>query len=1704
MQILNPVVAQVSPNIYAAAQQAGLDSTGLNQVEQMSFAIKKHRELNKLKPDLARSEFDKLDSRIKEGMKFLFKDSSYLEPPADAGDKVWGAVKSVGKALASPLIALFSVAHSYNRVINSPYLAMRESQETGQAFFSKKVWSAAWDGKEIYDTQALKEATSMFGKEDIAVARGLLAGKTPGEIIQEYGKVDNKILASITKAFDKPDDFRQILDGVKYAQVSPGRDIARMMDDKPPASGGLHGNYIDGTTKNVSGVLDFVYQLVIDPLTWLTGGGSKAFTVGERLSKTITEAANAGDLAGGVAKVMQNRRVNQLWENELGPAIKNYSDATTTAEKTVAYDEIARQFPGYRNREVIDTLSRGKVHDAGSAKNFFEQAQNVHLMLSGRVDGVTYYRNGVAVAKRSRNMSDGMIVALDSIFNPTTSRTVGRLNIKGRSIVELEKQGNDVHDVLLKAGQSLDDLASNQTILTAQKEIKGLKKLGKLAARSPAGLEIKIGENAIQTAQNFNTVARQLLPRDLANFLTTKFIESKADEQAVIVRNLYASIMLKHGLNGHPDGEKLIETVLRDKFGDKVGFTTVSKTGINPDHVKFMDPNSIKLENNVPTLVNDHPIQTWQSTQAIGSLPYEDIAKIAYQIKSKKNIINAMGGATSSDFSRKIVDAWSILTLFPRLGIRSAIDEGLMFILTAPGKDLLDYALRKGNRLGKVSTAFTGSKESTGPIKALLGKMLSNNTYDAISPVQREQIVNKLAKDLGVNPAELSNIQKRLAIGKHAEELFGKMLDDESTGYLLQALVHQPDMLTSIAQSLVARSGLSGDFGPDILASIITPGNLDKALADLGLKMSPGTQTISSTRLNDMQLSVAHFERFIKTFGADIKKFGNGIYDPAAVFLRNNALEPGKLASPSIFGQPEEWFQRAMNELANSVGVRWNGRLNKYVVQDQKSVDAFKLMSARSQQLAQDGADDVTIVRDQIGRVLVDMYNTFHGGANNYNKTLMDIVKANHSAITATSNNVEAPWVKAISNISIDDFRTATINHRISGDISTNIDFDILTDFPSVWKKYGNKMMEAMDRQVNAIFRQPALLVTYTSLRKKYAGIEKQYHKDYAAELTAKNATLKKSLQKSVSEIEEAAKSFTEKRFTEILTREAADHVLKYADNPAIRSNFAFNSRTLGRYYRATEDFQRRIFRMKEVPLRVLYRMRLAHLGLDASGSVYEDMNGEKYVLMPTDNIIFKATDATIRVLTGNSGYSQPMFNDFTFKLRMVNPSFSQDSGLPTLSGPIAGLGVVTIQSILGNVNKIPLFGGLLDQPGKKAAQAVDSFALGSIGDNINVTKAIVPASLQKLWAIIDPTEKSRQEVTAAQQAMAYNAAHGTFLKADASEEDKAKYLKNIRISAHNILALRNFLGLISPVAPSMQEGVDLPGYLRKVGITGLRPEFFDILQGIAKNNAKYGDVQDPYELALATFIGKNPNKLVYTVARTDKQTRVVVQNTTELQNWAIENKSLINTYGEAAYIFAPHVGKFNASSYAWLEAAGLVKSVSLENYYTSLLVVQDKQSYYNVARLEKEALSNTSDPELRSQIIKDSTATRDNLKVSNPLLAKALIGDGNQIGSESKLLTSVEQIVSDPNTSIDPGTRQRMNLAIKIIRDFMLFASDPSMKNVVNFADLKRNRKAQVEANLRDLMMGDLYVTEANRAIFSSILDFYSRDSYVAFKKGS
>jgi hypothetical protein len=1725
MAYLKPVVAETSANLYTAAKSANLEPTEINQINQMSSAIKKHRELVKMDAAIAQKEFDRLDSKAQDQLKFLFKDTNYSKDPDTAADRVKGVLTTGLKIAASPLIGLFKLGGQYNRLVNTPYKVARQVAQ-GEDLFAGDVWTDAWNGTNMYDNGALAEVTSYFGKSDVYVAKGLLAGKTPGEILESYGKVDNTILKSIKKAYDPDSGFKNVLDGVKYAQISPGRDIARMLDTKPPASGGLQGDYLAGKHQNISGAIDFVYQIAVDPLTWLTGGLSKGVTKGDKIANSVLKMIDNGIPAEkAIEKTFQTEpRLYEFWDKGLGPALKTYSEAKGAA-KSEAFNDIARRFPGYNNRQTVEALVAKDEHlpngviDAASAQKYFENAANLNLLLSGRVDGVTYMRNGVAVARSRRLTADGLVRYLDSVFNNTSKTTFAGA---GRSVEELDKAMEPITVALLNSEDALQRLtmagpSDLKVVVEANNEIKRWKKIGQLAGRSAAGLEVRVGKNAVSTAANFTSRARQILPKDMAEALTVKFLDSTMDEQVVILRNLDAATMYSMGLGGNERGLELMRKTLADKYGGKTGFTSKVDSTINESHAKFMPEGSVKSEDGVLSISSDGPIHNNQSTMAVGSLPYDEIGSMVWDIKSKKNIINAVGGATQGKFSKNIVDAWSILTLFPRLGIRSAIDEATMFLLTAPGKDLRAYAFGEGKKAGNVARTFTGSDAATGPIRkgiqkvfelggrksetvAKWGRVAKISPEDAVNIERRIDVIQALAKKLDVDESLLTNVAKREAIVDETFKVYGRYLDADSEKYLRQAFIHQPDALSSVANSIVARSGVSGQYGEDVLAAIIDPTNLDLAMAAIGVKFNKTTRAIDMASLSEREASLVHFDKVVKRFvGNKFKVDGNTVLNPADIFFRYDALRPGEIDKAS----GKEMFELALDESMRRIGFEINPLTGGWKVTNQKNVDEFLEMSATTVTQRSMNRNDADIARIRLAHIYADMFETFHGGSNKFNENLLAAVKFHYTDMVrmAREDATKYPsWNQAVARINIDEFSDVTEGYRLTGKVNSQLGVGDYKDTENLFRRYGHDMMEMMDNQVNGIFRQPAVMVAYTGLRKKYAKLEENMARQYYERFTDKVWTHTEGQVVKDARMQMAL-DVAQKHFTEVATREAADTILKFADNPAIRSNFSYAVRTMGRYYRATEDFYRRIYRMKDVSPRVLYRMRLAHIGLGATGIVHTDANNEPYVIMPMDNILFKATDGTIRALTGKSGYSQPQFNEFTLKLRMVNPSFSQDAGLPTLSGPLAGLSVLGFKNILGSVpGSIPFVGKYIDPAAKIAAEQIDTVALGNIGENMNVTRAIVPASLQKIWAILPFDEKSRQEATAAQQAMAYNAAHGLFLDSNSTEQEKADYLNNIRISAHNVIALRSILGLISPVAPTLQDSKGVPDYLKDVGITSLRGEFFDILNSISKDST--GDVEDPYELALATFTGKYPGKLVYTVSPNTKETKIVIKNTDGLKNWAIANQNLIKTYGEAAYIFAPQTGEFNAATYNWIKAAGLVNNKTLEKYYTDLLVAQDKQTYYDIARAEKSALSNESDPETRAVIINEATAARKALKDANPLLTPALIGQGNNIGQEGVLLQQVEQMISNPDTPVDNATRQRMQLAISLINDYVAFCKDPMLLNTVNSVELKAERKRQVEAGLRDLMLGDLYVTEANRAIFRSILGFYSRDSYYASKE--
>jgi hypothetical protein len=1712
-QTVNYIVAKTSPNLYAAARQANLSQTQVNQIEQFSWTVDKNKQLLRKPVETARKEFFGLDKEVQDMLRFLYPDADYAKEAPDMGDKVLGIVKGAAKLAASPLIGLYKAAGVYGRVLNTPYLMSRQAAQ-GEEYFSKQTFTDAWDGRRVFDEGALAEAEREFGKDNIEIAKGLLMGKKPGEIIESQGQLTQSFLNSFSKAFNDEPEFRQVMDAVKYAQVSPGRDLARILNKPTPNKA----DYISGTTKNVSGFVDFMYQIVIDPLTWLTGGAAKIPGLAAKLNmgdQMVRNVQQFGTL--GVRKSFeQSPALRNHWDNEIGPLVKRLAESKDAADESKIMREIGTKYAGHENTEWLQLLKRNKIYNAEQAVKYFGDNTDAAInLLAGRVEGTQYFRNGVATARNQRRLDFGMGRFIDGIFNPAMSKQ------------DVLKQGEDTWTKLTKLGDEGTNYVSPE-VADLQKFVKKMtlaEKIGQKFARNPQGRGINIGEDAIKTADNFRDTARQILPRDLADFLTVKFINADADEQVAVTRSLYYAIMQRYGLDGHPKGKEFIEAELASHFGSREGLAITEKLDVPKHLVDEVSPTGIKLTDEGATYDSAGIIHPFQEAKSISNLNYVQIAQLAYEVNHKKNLIMAVGkGASQSKFASDLVNAWTILTLFPRLGVRSAIDEGFVYLLTAPARDIMNAILpryaAKGRDAGKIASMATGSDTGEGFRAALKNAIGLTPTSKKIALRDRLLLKKSIARRNDISDERVSQAELMADTTDLAVRMYGiNRLSDEELDFLKDALVHNQHVMNGAAGSMAARAQLSGGYSQEIAEQLVDLNNYERMLkeADVasGLKgaLVDTRDLARSKEFGGRAVSAVHFENWTRRFygnrrvvkGLDEETGAEKFYkfSPVEAFFDNNGLRTA------------DDFAKAKQMLLSSVGIKANGKIIKqlgddaknvstrytYVVDDAEALKDFLKMSARTTQLRQKGFTDMDIAADQVDRILLDMYKTFHGDANKFNDALYARVKSSYAGYTADEAakgiEIKNKWNLATQALEFDEFAKLTDGFTPAGRMYTTLDIEGLVDVESAFAKLGNNMMEIMDRQVTGLLRQPAVMTTYMRIRKNYSKLQQQETRSLV------NSQLKNLKDEGIDpnaikyrlpsgepvtwkdDIIRDVKELTAKKYSEVAIQQAADTVLKFADNPNIRTNFALSIRNVGRFYRATEDFWRRVYRLKDASPRVLYRMRLMHTGIDANGDVYEDAKGDPYIIMPMDDAIFKTVENVTRALTGNSAFQQPLFNDVTLKLKLANPSFSPDAGMPTLSGPIAALGVIGMKQILGATGVT----------GKKVAEEIDNYALGSIGEGMDLVRALVPASLQRLYAILPVNEKNRQESTAAMQAIAFNAAQGNIPKATDTADQKYEYLKNVRLSAHNLMVMRSVLGLVSPITPTIQESKGVPDYLKNVGITGLRPEFYDIVNAITK---KYGgDIQDPYDLAVATFVGKNPGKLIYTVSRDEKQTNVVIQKTKEMKNWYIQNEGLVKKYGEAAFIFAPQTGEFDAASYAWLEGANFIKNKDLEKYYLDVMLSQDKQAYFKIAREEREALAQTVSPSARRAIIDVSTAQRQAMKAANPFLESAITGGGNEIASETIMFQSIEQILTDNTVSIPPATRSKLLVISSQIRDFINLSQDKEIREANNFADIKRQRKADIEALIAQMLEGDLIVKEANRAVFQTILDYYSRDTY-------
>lgn len=470
------------------------------------------------------------------------------------------------------------------------------------------------------------------------------------------------------------------------------------------------------------------------------------------------------------------------------------------------------------------------------------------------------------------------------------------------------------------------------------------------------------------------------------------------------------------------------------------------------------------------------------------------------------------------------------------------------------------------------------------------------------------------------------------------------------------------------------------------------------------------------------------------------------------------------------------------------------------------------------------------------------------------------------------------------------------------------------------------------DRQVATLSREPVYNAYYFWYRNQLSGAETNFKSAKIKQLTKQGKT------------EEVAKSVADdmaaRRYSALASDMAMNRMLGFVDNPLVRSNIAFSARNLARYYRATEDFYRRVYRAVKFDPESIVRLRLTSEGLDHAGFIHEDENGDRYFFMPVDQIMYSTISPIVELLTGEP-MKQPMPLRLSGKIKMLTPSLDPESALPALSGPFAALSISALRNFIPDE-----WLGLKDN--------FNRITLGPYAENQSLYDMLTPALIKRSYEILNATlgddELSSQAASAALKSAAFYAANGMAPGADADVAERDEFRRNVQSTARNIVVLRNLLGIFSPVSPQLMTSGDVPKELLETGVVNFKAEFNNLVQAeLEKGNA------NAYEEALRKWTKLNPGRLVYTVSETEISKVASIAKTKQAADWVKKNGDLLDKHPEGAGFLIPAAGEFDIESYSFLKREGFIESKPLEKFLGEIATIDDENKYYDM-RDEMEA----------------------------------------------------------------------------------------------------------------------------------------------------
>ena len=1606
----------MTENVKAAALAAGLQGEQKKQVDDLVKALFVNRELNNLPKEAATKKFSSLPTDQQEDLvkKFGTEDPT-VKPSRGFLGTAWHYATM---PVVEPAKLLFKGVTELSDLSTRTARAVLIPLTQGEIGFA---WDKANDkGDKVFNDGRIDNARQKYGEVAVDLAMRIKAGEDPEKIWatstpeqRKYLMLDdknNKSVPGVTDIEEARGLWNETLDEVDRAKFSPGRQLANLL--LPEA---LEKNKL--VYSLTSGSVDAAYRLFADPLV-VASKVKSLYTIGKYSLEVV------GSTPAKINAYFSEEKTVNFW-NQYGAKLNSLTKAQKAGNQKEAVAlrrEIEIMAPEF-GTEVVRVFQKSDVVDANTARAFFLDTEESVKMLKGAAGRK---RVMLPTLDNSRKARVAIVTEADKWINldkfspQIVDDFYGNPSTTDGIIKSLSEDGKAIGKKISEA-QGKSNFARYPSSYIALRIDRAKAKFN----IAPLFKDDQFNVAAADASTQVYRLARLVMTKQNSKLIAETF-ESVDDwgKRKEMVKGLWETIAEARGLNLTEAGQK------------------VTRVATGKGDAKFSVGNFGDDFTDIGAIVSDYsPLMTTPNIV--------DIDRAA----ARSGLVGKMLNNANKEWVDKMTGYWSFFTLAgPRYAIRNATED-LMVHLAIGGSP---WGLAKSRYLStRVNTALEAARKTDTFVDSPLGtimRVLNKNEADKFSAkitsvddsirAAKEQIgVKSEAMKLTKDPAEKQRLASEIA----------DLKESTKGGAVNQTRQIMAEALTSGRINRLRKSmGLKPMFEEEaeILAEHLVYGNIDNTIglvSEGGFNFATGGDFVTRSTL------------FTRSHG-----------------VRSEALT---ISDPRIKGVTRAkgdagFAPVSLGNLDDASMITWLFRINYYANDelgaiavanlDNKDLAIAKIMEwmtknpgfRKEAQLTARGIDEKQHA-EIVYRRAKEIFEKRGKTADSIKEVNLDLLNK------IRVKNEEGEWVIS-GKLSLDDLP------QVADDMPEYVlgpKLVPISDSGNVTASTISKGWTWLGMANARLSREPIVFEEIIRLRKsmKASGLEEQYVASVVGKL--ENPTPSK-----IAKATERAK----RQFAEIVEERAVATTLAYVDNPLIRTQIAFSARNFSRFYRATEDFYRRIYRVVRYNPMAIRKASLTFDGLSHNGWINEDDQGEKYFVYPGVEPIYRAVQTAMAGLGIAPEFKTPFPVEFGAQVKMLTPSLNQDSLIPTFNGPLAGVSIKVLS------NLVDVFGA----PG--AADRITEFGLGKYAVGQDFVSAFLPAHINRLYQTMDKDERDSQYASAWRKAVTYLEASGNGLpqKTDPlgnaippSIQEQEEYRQRVKNTVLGILGTRFVAGFFAPASPQIQLKDDMAAWIRDNGRVNFKQAW----------NALLDQYPGDYDGAMAKWVELFPNAIPFTIAESERKTVAVIKYAEEAGTFVEQNKDLFAKYPQGAAFLIPHKSGFSWDAYKTMKDMGLKYNKRVDEYLREVQTAADLQTYYGKKNEYETSLKTMITDTERTMARKEFTEWAKVFKAGRPLVQEELAQGGKKAIERINAIDDLRNMLNDKSVTVRGPVQKALKEMLDTYDNFKL--QKEALQGVSGTNNLVSFMKDSSIVRLRELAKTNENTMSAYNTLFASLI---------------